>query len=96
MTLIEPIGGGGQQPVMIAMEFAVPFEDQVGRSIVGRPVDEELKGLMEANILPDIFDRAQLGFLVVEIRQPLEITICMELTMLEELFAMLDETDMAA
>jgi len=31
VTLIESIGGGGQQPVMIAIEFALPFEYQVGR-----------------------------------------------------------------
>ena len=41
MALVERIRGGRQQPVVIAIKLALPFEDQGRSSVVNRPFDQE-------------------------------------------------------
>ena len=48
MTLLKRVGGRGQQPVMIAVEFAGPSLDEACGAVERGPVDQEGERLMEA------------------------------------------------
>lgn len=48
MALPERVGGPGQEPVMVAVEFVGPSHDEGGGAVECGPVDQEGERLMEA------------------------------------------------
>ena len=50
MALLERVGGRGQQPVMVAVEFVGPSHDEAGSAFERGPVDQEGERLMEGGM----------------------------------------------
>ena len=48
--LLQRFGGGSEDLVMIAIQLGCAAEDEVGRAIQRRPVDQEDQGVMDAGV----------------------------------------------
>jgi hypothetical protein len=65
VALVECINGGRQQPIVIAIKFAVPLEDQGGSSVMSRPVGQESQRrdvVTNDNTASDVCAMSSLGY----------------------------------